>query len=118
MVAFIASVIVTGALIAVAILVGKRRAPGTPLTWGEAFVAGIWVFTIFFFSYGILPDQFLRWADGPLEWRSDKIGIPTGPFHVHNFKFGFIEWDGHLLWPKGIPLPNGHFILTAQFLRD
>lgn len=112
MVAFIASLIVTGLMVAVILGYARRRAPGTPLTWGEAFIGGTFVFGLLFVVYGIVPHQWLAWADNELEWRSDKIGIPLGP--LGNL-FGV---EDNLLFPKGIPLPNGHFILTAQVLRD
>lgn len=73
MVAFIASIVVTAAMLGVVFWVGKRRAPGTPLTWGEAFVASVWVFMIFVLAYGIVPNQWLLWADNELGWRKDTF---------------------------------------------
>ena len=116
MVAFLVSLIVSFAMTAVIVRVARNRPVGTPLTWGEAFIAAVWVFTLLFLLYGVVPHQFLAWADNELEWRSDKIGIPLGPLGgVLNGKLGVT--DG-LLFPKGIPLPNGYFIVTAQVLRD
>ena len=112
MVAFIASLILLLAMVGVCVRVAKRRQPGTPMTWGEAFVAATFVYLLLFVAYGIVPHQFLALADNELEWRSDKIGIPTGPI-----KSGPGIKD-HLLFPTGIPLPNGKFMLTAQVLRD
>jgi hypothetical protein len=115
-VAFLVSLIISFAMTAVIVRVARNRPVGTPLTWGEAFVAAVWVFTLLFLLYGVVPHQFLAWADNELEWRSDKIGIPLGPLGgVLNGKLGVT--DG-LLFPKGIPLPNGYFIVTAQVLRD
>ena len=116
MVAFLVSLIISFAMTAVIVRVARNRPVGTPLTWGEAFVAAVWVFTLLFLLYGVVPHQFLAWADNELEWRSDKIGIPLGPLGgLLNGKLGVT--DG-LLFPKGIPLPNGYFIVTAQVLRD
>lgn len=118
-VAFLFSVILAGAMIGVVLLVGKRRAPGTPLTWGEAFVAGVWVFALLFVIYGVVPHQWLSWADNALRWRSDKIGLPLGPFGGALKAVGLkSQIQKNLLFPNGIPLPNGHFIITAQALRD
>ena len=39
MVAFVFSLVLTGAMVAVLVLVAKRREPGRPLSWGEAFLA-------------------------------------------------------------------------------
>jgi nicotinamide riboside transporter PnuC len=112
MVSFIASLIVTGVLIAILARYAKRRVPGTPLTWGEAFVAAAFMFALMLMIYGVVPDQWLRWADGGLKWRSDKIGIPTGPLP-------FIGGKKHLLFPNGVNFfGRGRIIITAQVLRD
>jgi hypothetical protein len=109
MVSFIASLIITTVLIAIVGLAAKRRTPGTPLTWGEAFVAAAFLFALMLMVYGVVPDQWLRWADGDLAWRSDKIGIPTGPLPFKN----------HLLFQHGISIGGrGRIIITAQVLRD
>ena len=116
MVAFLISLIISIAMTLVVVRVGRNRPVGTPLTWGEAFVAALFVFTLLFLLYGVVPHQFLAWADNELEWRSDKIGIPLGPLGgLLNGNLGVKEG---LLFPEGIPLPNGHFIVTAQVLRD
>jgi hypothetical protein len=115
-VAFLISLLISLAMTAVVVRVARTRRVGTPLTWGEAFVAGIFVFTLLFLLYGVVPHQFLAWADSELEWRSDKIGIPLGPLGgLLNGKLGVKEG---LLFPNGVPLPNGVFIITAQVLRD
>ena len=119
MVAFIFSLILAAVMVGVIVLVGRRRTPGTPVTWGEAFVAGLYVYTLLFLMYGIIPHHWLAWADNALRWRSDKIGIPLGPFGGIVKAIGLRSWvSKNLLFPEGIPLPNGHFIVTAQVLRD
>ncbi len=90
----------------------SKRPAGSPLTWGEAFLAALFVFTLLFLLYGVIPHQWLAWADNELEWRSDKVGIPMGPI-----KSGPAIRD-NLLFPDGIPMPNGRFIVTAEVLRD
>ena len=116
MVAFLVSLLISGLMVAVIVRVGRRRPVGTPLTWGEAFVAGVFVFLLLFLLYGVVPHQWLAFADNQLGWRSDKIGVPLGPLGSPlNGKLGVKEG---LLFPEGIPLPNGHFIVTAQVLRD
>ncbi len=119
MVAFLFSLILAIVMVGIVVLVGRRRAPGTPLTWGEAFVAGLYVYALLFLVFGIVPHHWLAWADNSLRWRSDKIGIPLGPFGGIVKAIGL---KGHvranLLFPDGIPLPHGQFIVTAQALRD
>lgn len=73
MVAFITSLVITGLMIGLLVAVAKRRPVGQPLTWGEAFVAALFVFTLLFMAYGVIPDRFLIWADNELNWRSDRI---------------------------------------------
>jgi hypothetical protein len=65
--------IATLLMVAVCLYVGARRPIGTPVTWGEAMVAGTWVFAIMLLAYGIVPHQWLAWADNELNWRADKI---------------------------------------------
>jgi hypothetical protein len=115
MVAFIASLVVTGLMIGIVTLVARRRRPGTPVTWGEGLVAATFVFALMLMFYGIVPDRWLRWADSELRWRSDKFGIPVGGIAIgshHLFQ------KPYLLFPKGLPLLHGHFLITAQAVRD
>lgn len=119
MVAFIASLLLTGLMTSVVVAVGRRRRPGTPLTWGEAFVAAVFVFALMFVIYGVVPHQWLAWADNELGWRSDKLGIPLGPLGgAFSGESTFYSESGNVLFPKGVPLPNGYFVITAQALRD
>lgn len=78
MAAFVSSVVITALMTAIAVLVARRRAPGTPLTWGEAFVAATYCFAVFILIYGIVPNEWLRWADNELQWRKDAYFISPG----------------------------------------
>ena len=78
MVAFVFSVLVTIAGAAVVVAYAGRRPVGTPLTWGEAMVASMFLFFLMFLAYGIVPHQWLTWADNELGWRSDKILFGPG----------------------------------------
>lgn len=80
MAAFVSSMIVMILMIAVCLYVGGRRPIGTPLTWGEAMVGGTWVFGIMMLAYGVVPHQWLNYADNELLWRPDKllVGISSG----------------------------------------
>jgi hypothetical protein len=55
------------------VLYSRRRAPGTPLTWGEAMPAAVFVYFTMFLAYGVVPHQWLAWSDNELNWRADKI---------------------------------------------
>ena len=78
MVAFVVSILGTILSVAVIIVVAKRRPVGTPLTWGEAMVAATFVFWLMFLIYGIVPHQWLTYADNELGWRKDKILFGPG----------------------------------------
>lgn len=71
MVAFLASIIGLVAMVAIAVAVARRRPLGTPLTWGEGFLAATYVFFALFLAYGVVPHQWLSWADNELKWRRD-----------------------------------------------
>jgi hypothetical protein len=97
--ALIVATLLTVGLTLLLIPIGKRRKPGTPLTWGEAVLGATYAFGVMFLAYGVVPHQWLAHADNELRWRSDKIMI--GP------KLG----SKHLL--KYLP-----FTITAQTIRD
>lgn len=72
-VAFWSSVIVAAVLVGGIFWYMGRRPVGTPLTWGEAMVGAVYVFFLLFWIYGVIPHQWLMWADNELRWRPDKI---------------------------------------------
>ncbi len=80
MAAFVSSMIAMILMVAVCLYVGGRRPIGTPVTWGEAMAGGTWVFGIMMLAYGIVPHQWLTYADNELLWRPDKllVGISSG----------------------------------------
>ena len=75
MVAFAFSFLLMIVMIGICLWFGKRRPPGAPFTWGEAFVTGTWVFAIMLLAYGVVPHQWLTFADNDLLWRADKLMI-------------------------------------------
>ena len=79
MVAFIASLLVTFVFVGIVALVAKRRAPGTPLTWAEAILAAVFVTAFMVLVYGIVPNQWLLWADNELAWRKDSYFFGAPP---------------------------------------
>ena len=62
MTAFGFAIFLTLAMTGVLYLWGKRRPVGSPLTWGEAFVGGLFVFAWFVVLYGVLPNAWLQWC--------------------------------------------------------
>jgi hypothetical protein len=73
LVAFVSAMLVVVLGVGVCLFVGSRRPIGTPLTWGEAMVAGTFVFALMLVAYGVAPHQWLAFADNKLLWRADKL---------------------------------------------
>jgi hypothetical protein len=105
----VALVVSTLALIAginLVFAVGRRRPPGTPVTWGEAFLGGTFIFALFMLAYGIIPHQWLTFADNQLLWRPDKLMLG-------------ISGDGVKLGAAAKGLSGtGRIIVNAQAVRD
>ena len=78
MVAFALSIVVTVVLVAGVFAHMKRRPVGTPVTWGEAMFGAMIVFFGMFWVYGVVPHQWLAWADNELNWRTDKLFVGPG----------------------------------------
>ncbi|MGI9624948.1 MAG: hypothetical protein ACR2PK_19125 [Acidimicrobiales bacterium] len=82
----------------------KRRPEGAFLSWGEANLAAAYVFFLMFWVYGVVPHQWLTYADNELAWRADKLLIgPTG--------IGFTDGEGLVSW--ALPLD-----ITYLVIRD
>jgi hypothetical protein len=77
-VAFVASLLVVAALVALIPPMAKRRPVGTPLSWGESMVASVYVFFLMFWCYGMVPHLWLTWAGNELGWRPDKLILGPG----------------------------------------
>ena len=106
MVALVVSTVALFAGIALVFRVGKRRPPGTPVTWGEAFLGGTYIFALLLLAYGIVPHQWLTFADNQLLWRADKLMLG-------------ISGDGVKLGDAASELGGtGRIIVNAQAVRD
>jgi len=77
-VAFVVSTLITLLLVAPIPWYAARRPVDARLTWGEAMAAAVYIFFIFFFAYGVVPHQFIQWADAELGWRKDKFLVGPG----------------------------------------
>ena len=106
MVALVVSTLMLIAGIKLVFAVGKRRPPGTPVTWGEAMVGGTFIFALFLLAYGVVPHQWLTFADNQLLWRPDKLMLG-------------ISGDGIKLGNAASELGGtGRIIVNAQAVRD
>jgi hypothetical protein len=80
MVAFVVPLLLMLAMVAPIMWLMNRRPADAPLTWGEAMGGSIWVTAILFLAFGIIPHQFIVWADSDLGWRSDRFIVGPGEF--------------------------------------
>jgi hypothetical protein len=99
--AFLFSFALSTVLALLAIPYAKRRPKGTPVSWGEAMLAAVYVFGTMFIAFGVVPHQWIAHSDADLGWT--KSDIIYGPFD--------------LLKPKVF---GGHFPFTASYeaIRD
>jgi hypothetical protein len=86
-VSLIVSTLFTFAGVAVVILWMRRRPVGTPLTWGEAIASSTFLFGLMFVAYGVVPNQWLLWADNELGWRNDKLLFGPGDIFAKALPF-------------------------------
>jgi hypothetical protein len=98
---------------------GKRRPVGAKLTWGEAMAAALFVFFLLLLIYGVVPNQWLRYADNELKWRTDKIGIPMGPMgHFLHNTLG-IGTPTNVIAPHGIKFfGRGKIVISANTIEN
>ena len=80
----------------------KRRPADYKKSWGEAMALATFAFLVSFVAYGIVPHQWLTWADNELNWRPDK----------------FLHGPGEILKPRAEGGPFMPFTLTYLVLRD
>jgi hypothetical protein len=71
-VAFVGSFLVAIAGMAAVLVYGQRRPIGARLTWGEAIAAATFAFGLMFWAYGVVPHQWLQWANNELGWTPTK----------------------------------------------
>jgi hypothetical protein len=94
MVAFAGSFVVAVVAWALAVFwYGGRRAVGASLTWGEAMAGAALAFALMFWSYGVVPHEWLQYANNELQWTPSKIlfhagdahflGAPVPPFEIN-----------------------------------
>ncbi|MFM8267879.1 MAG: hypothetical protein ACKOA2_07650 [Ilumatobacteraceae bacterium] len=78
--AFLFSFVLSTAMALVAIPYAKRRPKDRQLTWGEAMIASTYVFGVMFVAFGVVPHQYIDYADKELGW--NKTYIIYGPFDI------------------------------------
>lgn len=99
--AFLFSFFLSTILALLALPYAKRRPKGTPLSWGEAMLAATYAFGVMFIAFGVVPHQYIDYADKNLGW--NKSLIIYGP--------------GDILKPQAM---GGNFPMTISYeaVRD
>jgi hypothetical protein len=77
-VAFVVTFLVTAGSMVGVVAYMKRRPLDASLTWGEAMAAATFAFFVVFMAYGVVPHQWLTWADNELNWRADRLLLGPG----------------------------------------
>jgi hypothetical protein len=78
MVAFFTSVLVSIGLFGGGIWYTKHRPPSNKGTWGECMVGATYVFLTLFWCFGVVPHQWILYADSELGWTVDKFLVGPG----------------------------------------
>ncbi len=55
----------------------RRPKPEQPATWAQCMAGAMGVFAMFILCYGVVPHEWLTWADSGLGLREDKILLDT-----------------------------------------
>lgn len=97
------SLVVLSVLIAIVFYVADHRDPALKPTWGEAMVGATFIFFALFWAYGVVPHQWLQWADAKLGWRPDKVMFGPGGI------WGTEIWTGFDRFP---------IVIDKQKVRD
>jgi len=77
-VAFVTALLIGLAGCAAVLIYGRRRPVGASLSWGEAMAAAMFAFLMFFWWYGVIPHQWIDWADRELLWSKDQFLVQHG----------------------------------------
>jgi hypothetical protein len=56
----------------------RRPKPELPPTWAQSMLGATAVFALFLLIYGVVPHEWLTWADSSLKLREDRLLIDTG----------------------------------------
>ena len=55
----------------------RRPKPELPPTWAQSMLGATAVFALFLLVYGVVPHEWLTWADSSLKLREDRILLDT-----------------------------------------
>jgi len=100
-VAFLFSFFLSTGMALMAIPYAKRRPKGTPVSWGEAMLAAVYVFATMFIAFGVVPHQWIDHSDKNLGWTKNLI----------------IYGPGDIFKPKALG-GNWPFTMSYEAVRD
>lgn len=78
--AFLFSFVLSTAMGLAVIPYAKRRPKDRPASWGEAMLGSTYAFLAMFIAFGVVPHQYVDYADKELGW--SKTYIIYGPFDI------------------------------------
>lgn len=108
MVALVVALIVTMLMTGMVVVYARIRPTDRPTTWGEAMIGAAFIFMLFIMLFGILPDQFIDYADNDLRWTNEKFLFTEAsimPFRMDYQKLrDIIVVIEHLVALTAIPL--------------
>lgn len=84
-VAFTGSLIVSALMTIAIVMYARKRPQGAELTWGQAMAAAFYVTFLMFWFFGVVPDLWMKHAEGTLAMRSDALLAGPG-------STGWFEW--------------------------
>jgi hypothetical protein len=93
LVALVTSTLVSLAMTAGILWYAKRRKPGTSLTWAQAILAATYVFFLVFLIYGVVPHQWLTFAENEWSWRKDRFLFGPGDIVKPQSQGGWFPFD-------------------------
>ena len=74
---FFISLLLCAASFGIFLWLVRRPKPELPATWAQAMLGATAVFALFLLVYGVVPHEWLTWADSKLNLREDRILIDT-----------------------------------------
>ena len=76
---FFISLLLCAVAFAVFMALVRRPKSELPPTWAQSMLGAAAVFGLFLLIYGVVPHEWLTWADSKLNLREDKILLSTTP---------------------------------------
>ena len=74
---FYISLLLSAASFGIFLWLVRRPKPELPPTWAQSMLGAMAVFALFLLIYGVVPHEWLTWADSGLNLREDRILLDT-----------------------------------------